>query len=170
MKEIDVKDLSFNPFMRIKKEWMLVTAGTEEGGYNTMTASWGHLGSVWGNDGGAPTTVIYVRPQRYTKEFVDKNDLYTLCFFDGRKEELMYLGVKSGRDEDKVAKVGFTPAFGDGFTYFEEASLVLVCRKLYSAPILEENFIDKTIAEKIYSQKDFHQMYIGEVVKVLSGE
>jgi len=170
MKEIEVKDLCLNPMTRIQKEWMLITAGTKETGWNTMTASWGHLGSIWGHNGGAPTAAIYVRPQRYTKQFVDSNDYYTLCFFEGRKEELTYLGVKSGRDEDKVAKVGFTPAFGDGYTYFEEASLVLVCRKLYRAPIKEEYFIDKSIVDKIYPEKDFHDMYIGEIVKVLVAE
>ena len=81
MKEISVQELQLNPMTLIAKRWMLITAGTEARGYNTMTASWGHLGSIWGHGGGLPTSVIYVRPQRYTKQFVDREELYTLCFF-----------------------------------------------------------------------------------------
>ena len=166
MKEISVKELLFNPVTAIGQDWMLITAGTKEAGYNTMTASWGHIGELWG----LPTTVAYVRPQRYTKQFVDREDLYTLCFFKDKKQELAYLGSHSGRDGDKVAAVGFTPAFGEGFTYFEEASLVLVCRKLYRAPLKEEGFIDTAVMKKCYPERDFHDLYVGEIVKVLAAE
>lgn len=162
MKKIDISELRMNPMTKIGKEWMLVTAGCQERGYNTMTASWGHLGHIWGFD----TAVIYVRPQRYTKEFVDREEKYTLCFFPGYKKEMAYLGTKSGRDEDKVAAVGLTPVFGDGFTYFAEASLVLVCRKLYRAPLKEEYFLDKSIVTDDYPNKDFHDLYVGEILEV----
>lgn len=170
MKEISVSELNLNPMIKIAKEWMLITAGCGERGYNTMTASWGHLGSIWGHGGGMPTACAYVRPQRYTKEFMDREELYTLSFFDGYKKELAYLGSHSGRDEDKVAKMGLTPVFGDGYTYFAEASLVLVCRKLYRAPLVEEGFLDKSIIEDHYPQRDYHDLYIGEIVKVLTAE
>ena len=170
MKEIDISAVSINPMTAIAKQWMLITAGTEEAGYNTMTASWGHLGSVWGHGGGLPTAAVYVRPQRYTKQFVDREPLFTLCFFEGKKQALAYLGSHSGRDGDKVAAAGLTPAFGEGYTYFEEASLVLVCRKLYRAPLVEEGFLDKSIVEDCYPERDFHDLYIGEIVKVLVKE
>lgn len=166
MKEISVSQLNINPMTMISDEWMLITAGTKEGGYNTMTASWGHLGAIWNK----PTSVCYVRPQRYTKEFMDREELYTLSFFPGCKKELAYLGTHSGRDEDKVAKVGLTPAFGDGYTYFEEARLVLVCRKLYRAPLIEEGFIDKPVITENYPDRDYHDLYIGEIIKVLVSE
>ena len=166
MKEIPVSELMLNPMTKISDEWMLITAGCEERGYNTMTASLGHLGSLWGKH----TSCIYIRPQRYTKEFADREELYTLSFFPGYMKELGYLGTKSGRDEDKVANVGFTPVFGDGYTYFKEANLVLVCRKLYRAPILEECFVDKTVVDKCYPERDFHDVYVGEIVKVLVAE
>ncbi len=166
MKEIDVKDLRFNPMTLIGSEWMLITAGCEERGYNTMTASWGHLGCIWNK----PTSVCYVRPQRYTKEFVDREELYTLCFFPGYKKELSYLGTKSGRDEDKVAAVGLTPVFGDGYTYFAEAKLVLVCRKLYRGTLTAEGFLDSQVLEKNYPHRDLHDVYYGEIVKVLVSE
>ena len=150
---------------------MLVTAGDEKTGYNTMTASWGHLGSIWGHGGGLPTSVIFVRPQRYTKEFVDREPLYSLCFFPGEyKKALAYLGTHSGRDGDKVAQAGLTPVFGEGYTYFEEANLVMVCRKVYQAPVIEEGFIDKEMMDDCYPKKDFHDLYVGEIVKVLVKE
>ena len=167
MREISVHQLLMNPMDKIADQWMLITAGDEKG-YNTMTASWGHLGYIWHQNGRTlPTSVIYLRPQRYTKEFVDREELYTLCFFPDQKKELAYLGSHSGRDGDKVAAVGLTPVFGEGYTYFAEAELVLVCRKLYRAPLLEEGFLDRDIVEKNYPNRDFHDLYIGEIVKVL---
>lgn len=171
MREIPFSELNFNPFTLIAKDWMLVTAGTEETGYNTMTASWGHLGSIWGHGGGKPTAVIYVRPQRYTKQFVDRENLFTLTFFDDKyRNALGYLGSHSGRDGDKVAHVGLTPVFAHGSTYFAEAKLVLVCRKLYRAPLLEENFISREVVEDCYPNRDFHDLYIAEIEKVLIAE
>lgn len=171
MKEIPVSQLNINPITAISDGWMLLTAGCESRGYNTMTCSWGHIGSIWGHGGNAATAVCYVRPQRYTKEFVDREYLYTLCFFpEEYKKALGYLGSHSGRDEDKVKKVGMTPVFGDGFTYFAEASMVLVCRKLYRAPLVEEGFLDKTVLEANYPQRDLHDLYIGRIEKILVNE
>ena len=166
MKEITVDQLQMNPMTLIGKEWMLITAGTQERGYNTMTASWGHLGHLWNRH----TSVCYIRPQRYTKEFVDREEFYTLCFFEGYREELSYLGSHSGKDEDKVAKMGLTPIFGEGTTYFAEASLVLICRKLYRAPLVEEGFLVREVLDKNYPKRDLHDVYVGEIVKVLVKE
>ena len=152
----------------IADDWMLVTAGCEERGYNTMTAAWGAMGAVWGIGGIFYTTTAYIRPQRYTKEFMDREELYTLTFFSKEyKKDLGYLGSHSGRDEDKVAATGLTPVFGEGYTYFKEATLTLVCRKMYCAPLVEEGFTDPRIVPNNYPEKDFHDMYIGEIVKVL---
>lgn len=170
MKEISVRELNLDA-MRIDTDWMLITAGTKERGYNTMTASWGHLGAIWGCGQNRMTSVIYVRPQRYTKEFVDREELYTLTFFPkDHRDKLAYLGSHSGCDEDKVAKVGYTPVFGEGFTTFAEAEITLVCRKLYRAPLVEEGFLDKQVMDACYPQRDFHDMYIGEVLQVFVGE
>lgn len=168
MKEIPVSELILNPMTKISKEWMLITAGTEADGYNTMTASWGHLGSIWGHGGGLPTACVYVRPQRYTKEFVDREDFFTLSFFSSEYHKALgYLGSHSGRDGDKVAAAGLTPCFGENFTTFQQADLTLVCRKLFRMPLKEEYFLDKSIVEDCYPSRDFHDMYIGEIVKVL---
>lgn len=171
MKQIDVAQLQMNPMTMIAKEWMLVTAGDREHGYNTMTASWGHLGAIWGQGGGLPTAVVYIRPQRYTKEFVDREELFTITVFpEEYKKALGYLGSHSGRDGDKVAQASLTPVFEEGFTYFEGAKLVLVCRKLYQAPIVPEGFLDRSILDMHYPNQDYHVMYIGQILKVLVAE
>jgi flavin reductase (DIM6/NTAB) family NADH-FMN oxidoreductase RutF len=171
MKEISVSELQMNPMTMIAKEWMLVTAGNQDRGYNTMTASWGHLGSLWGHGGGLPTAVVYLRPQRYTKEFVDREELFTITVFpEEYKKALGCLGSHSGRDGDKVAVAGLTPVFEGDYTYFAEAKLTLVCRKLYRGTIQPEGFFDQSMVDEYYPQKDFHDMYIGEIIKVLVNE
>lgn len=166
MREIPIQDLQLNPMTKIGREWMLITAGNADAGFNTMTASWGHLGSIWGANNGSPTAVIFVRPQRYTKEFVDREEIFTLTFFGEEfRKDLAYLGSHSGRDEDKIAKTKLTPLFLDETTGFEEAELTLVCRKLYRSPILEEGFIDKSVIEENYPKRDYHDMYIAEIMK-----
>lgn len=166
-----LEDLKINPISLIGRDWMLITAGNKERGFNTMTASWGHMGSIWGHAGGKASAVIYIRPQRYTKRFVDREAYFTLSFFpEAYKKDLAYLGSHSGRDEDKLAKTGLTPLFEQDYTYFQEAHLVLVCRKLYQAPILEEGFIDKALRDDMYPRKDFHEMYVGEIVDCYGGD
>lgn len=159
--EFDVKTLCFNPFERIGKDWCLVSAGTPDS-WNTMTASWGGVGILWGKE----VVTCYIRPQRYTKEFVDREDIFTLSFFpDGYRKALSFCGTKSGRDYDKAAETGLTPLFADNTVAFEEANLILVCRKLYAQPMSEESFTDRETFEKDYPQRDLHTMYIGEIVK-----
>ena len=166
MNEINYKDLKINPFSLIGDEWMLVTAGNPDTGCNTMTASWGHLGCIWGHN--APTAVIYLRPSRYTKEFVDREDYFTLCFMDPSfKKQMGYLGTVSGRNENKITKAGLTPVYSDGYVYFAEARLVLICKKVYCSELKEDGFVDRQIIEDHYPLRDYHTMYIGEIVKVL---
>lgn len=168
MKELSVNDLQFNPFTSLSKDWMLLTAGTKETGFNTMTISWGHFGALWENGGGAPTAIVYVRKSRYTKEFMEREERFTIsCFAPEYKKQLAYLGSHSGRDEDKIAKAGLTPCFGEGFTSFEEANLVFVCKKLYHADITKEGFCDPAMFESFYGDGDIHTMYIGEITQVL---
>ena len=171
MKELTIQDVNISPIPLFADEWALVTAGTKETGFNTMTISWRHVGAIWGANQGMPTATIYIRPQRYTKEFVDREPLFTISYLSADyRKELLYLGDRSGRDEDKVANSGLTPVFGDGFTYFAEAKMVLVCRKVYAAPILESGFMDRSIIDGNYPQRDYHTMYIGEIVKILGVE
>ena len=164
--EIKPEEIKDNPFDLIGKQWMLITAGDEEK-CNTMTASWGGLGVIWGR----PTATAYIRQTRYTKEFVDNSDYFTLTVFDeSYKKALSYLGTVSGRDEDKIKEAGLTPYYVDGTTAFEEAKLVLVCKKVYTQYMGPENFVYKETIERCYQDNDFHSMYLGEITKVLIKE
>lgn len=162
LQKIDPKTLTMNPFTLIGDQWLLITAGTPEH-CNTMTASWGGVGVMWAE----PSATCYIRPQRYTKEFVDNNDYFTLCFFDeSYRKALNLCGNTSGRDVDKIKECGFTVQAGAGNApYFAEAELVLVCKKRYVQPMQPECFTDKTIDGKFYPQKDYHVMYIGQIVE-----
>ena len=160
--KVDPKSLNLNPFSAIGDQWMLITAGTAEQ-CNTMTASWGGLGVLWG----APAATCYIRPQRYTKGFVDENEYFTLSFFDeAYRPQLNLCGTKSGRDIDKVKECGFTVAAAAGNApYFEQADLVLVCRKRMAVP-MNPALMPEDVKDKWY-KGDWHTMYWGEVVEAL---
>ena len=165
-RSVPYDSLSLNPFTKIGKEWALLTAG-DENGFNTMTVSWGAMGFMWGK----PSVTVYIRPQRYTKKFVDANDTFTLSFYGPEhKQALSICGSKSGRDCDKVKEAGLTPYFVDGTAAFEEADMVFVCKKLYEDEIRPENFIAKENDKKWYPEKDYHTVYIAEITKVLVRE
>ena len=163
LKPVNPKILEKNVFSLIGDQWMLVTAGTAEA-LNTMTASWGGLGVLWG----APAATCYIRPQRYTKEFLDREEYFTLSFFSEEyRKQLALCGSKSGREVDKVKECGFTvKTAACGAPYFEEAELVLVCRKRFAQEMDPEN-IPREVKEKWYPEKDYHTMYIGEITEVL---
>ena len=163
MRNIDPKTLDQNVFSLIGDRWMLITAGTADR-CNTMTASWGGLGVIWG----APAATCYIRPQRYTKEFVDREEYFTLAFFgEEYRPALSLCGSKSGRDVDKVKECGFTvKSAACGAPYFEEAGVVLVCRKRFAQDMDPEN-MPREIKDKWYPQRDYHTLYIGEIVEVL---
>ena len=161
-KRVDPKELNFNVFSAIGDQWMLITAGTVEH-CNTMTASWGGLGILWGK----PMAIAYIRPQRYTKQFVDEQDYFTLTFFsEDYRKQLALCGTKSGRDIDKVKECGFTVAAAEGGApYFEQAELALVCRKQMVMP-MDPAAIPDEVKEKHYTG-DYHDIYWGEIVEVL---
>lgn len=165
-KEIAPKEIKNNPFELIGDDWALVTSGTREK-FNTMTVSWGGVGIMWGK----PAAFTFIRPQRYTFEFTENNEYYTMSFFDEKhRGALKFCGSKSGRDYDKVKETGLTPAFTeDGVPYFEEAKLVLVCKKMYSQFLNEESVEDSDGVSKWYND-DFHKMYVSEITKVLVRE
>ena len=165
-REVKIEELQFNPFTKIGKEWLLITAGDSEK-FNTMTASWGGVGVYWGKN----VVTTYIRPQRYTKEFVDSNDTFTVAFFDETyREALNICGTISGRDINKIEKAGLTPYFVDDTVSFEEANMIIVCKKLYHGNMPPENFDAKENDKKWYPEKDYHTMYISEIIKVLVKE
>ena len=161
-KKTDIKTMEMKPFEKIGSEWMLIT-GEKDGKVNTMTASWGGVGVLWGKN----VATVYIRPQRYTKQFVDGSDTFTLSFFGGEHmKELGYLGKVSGKEEpDKIERSGLHVEMIEGYPGFEEASLVLVCRKLYHDEIKPENFYGSDEDVRWYPEKDYHTMYIAEIVE-----
>lgn len=160
-------EINDNVFKMLDKDWMLITAG-KIGEFNTMTASWGHLGIMWN----LPVAICYIRPQRYTFEFANRNDAYTLCFFsENYRQVLQFCGTKSGRKYDKVKECKLEiMETTNGNIYYKQARLVLECKKIYQDDFKQENFIRPEIAKKNYPGNDFHRFYFGEIVSVLIRE
>lgn len=144
------------------RSWALVTAG-EMGHFNTMTVSWGGVGCLWNKQ----VCTVYVRPSRYTYEFMEQYDSFTVSFYPEEcKKALGMLGSVSGRDCDKVGKAGFDPvSFGEGVT-FAQAKTTLLCRKLY-AQDMDPAQVPEEIRERFYSEGEtYHRIYIGEIVAI----
>lgn len=161
---IDPCVIKDNVFTLIGSDWMLITAGTPKS-FNTMTASWGAMGELWHKK----VCFCFVRPTRHTYQFITKAGTFTLSFFDETYRDVLNLcGSKSGRDIDKVAATGLTPAATEtGSVYFEQARLVLECRIMYTHDFDPERFIDPKIHEA-YPEKDYHRMFVGEVIRCLA--
>ena len=163
-KKVTWEALKENPIKLIGKDWMLVGAGNVEKGFNMMTASWGGVGWLWEK----PVGFIFVRPQRYTHEFTEREGYYTMTFYDEKyRDVLKKMGSVSGRNFDKIKESGLTPfTTENGSIGFKEARIIVECKKLYAGKILEGAFTDPQLAARIYPNKDFHSMYIGEIVNV----
>jgi flavin reductase (DIM6/NTAB) family NADH-FMN oxidoreductase RutF len=160
MNKIDIKALQGNAVSMFDDKWCLITAGKKDS-YNTMTASWGAMGELWNKD----VCFIFIRPQRYTLEFTEREELFTLSFFgEEYKKALGFCGRNSGRDCDKAKETGLTPMEIDGSMSFEESETVIVCKKLFYQDIDPQGFIDKAIDGVCYPEKDYHRMYVGEVI------
>lgn len=160
-KEIDIKELEMSPFVKIGKQWMLITAGNKDS-FNTMTASWGGLGVLWNKN----VAFTFIRPSRYTFEFCEKEEYFTLTFFpEEYRKALSFCGTKSGRDYDKCKETGLTPVFSEEAPYFEEAELVLVCKKLYAQDMDKASVVDSAVLTNYGEDEPMHKVYVGEIVK-----
>ena len=162
-KEITAEQLKDNIFSAISKEYMLITAGDRED-YNMMTASWGFMGEMWGHH----EVMVVVRPQRYTMEFIDKQDFFTISFYGDNKDIHKICGSKSGRDVNKTKETGLTPVFDENSVYFSEARLVIVLKKEYVSPFVPDGFTDEEPLK--WYNGDFHNMVFGKIVKILIKE
>ena len=159
---IDV--LEMNPFTKIGKEWALVTAGNKSK-CNTMTVSWGGVGVLWGKN----VVYIFIRDSRYTKEFIDNGDFFSISVLDNAyRDALNYCGAHSGRDVDKFEEAGLTPAFRHSIPYPDEANFVILCKKMAAVPITEDSFVDPSISKKWYADGDMHTMYVGEIIDLMA--
>ena len=166
MKEVDLSALGAeNQFDLIGRQWMLITAGNKES-FNTMTASWGGFGWLWNK----PVAFIFVRPERYTHDFIGKSDKLTLSFYpESCRKALQICGTLSGRDCDKVSVAGLTPLeIEPDVMTFAEARMTVQGRKIYQSEMKECDFIDKSLLSH-YGKSDggFHTVYVIEIEKVI---
>ena len=169
---MDFSAESYRVFELFKKDWALVTAGTMER-HNACTIGWGAMGTVWSRD----TLTVFVHPGRYTQEFLQNSDTFTVSFFPPEhRDALNYMGSHSGRDGDKDAPAGLTPVPMGGSVTYAEASLTFLCRTLYRgllerdglAPELQEKYRDYPAVYPVDEHGDWqpHWMYVGEIVDV----
>lgn len=165
MKEISIREVKENFVSMISDEWALLTAG-KPADYNMMTVSWGGIGELWGKD----VCFVFVRPQRYTFEFMEKCEYFTLSFYGGEyKKELGICGSKSGRDVDKTALIGFEPVDIGESVSFKQAKITVLLRKIAYQDMNPDGFLVPEIM-KNYAANDFHRTYVGEIVKVIVNE
>ncbi len=160
--EISPQALYSDPFSMLSEDWMLITAGDTDK-VNTMTASWGGFGILWNK----PVAYIFVRPQRYTRHFLDVNQTFSLTFYsEEHRKTLSYLGSISGKEESKIKNTNFNTAFIHNTPYFEEAHTILICRKIYCQSLTSSSFIKKELCAKNYPSEDYHLMYIAEITNI----
>ncbi|NLG43794.1 MAG: flavin reductase family protein [Phycisphaerae bacterium] len=159
---IPLNELHLPVFAAWEPGWFLLTAGENKpGGFNSMTVSWGALGVMWHR----PLLMVVVRPHRYTREFMERFDTFSLCAFDqAHRAALELLGTRSGRDTQKMAECGLTPIALSSIACpgFSEAKLILECRKVYFDDLEPAHFLADFIAPNY--QGDYHRIYFGEVL------
>ena len=143
-KKIDINEIVLNPFKTIGKDWLLISASKEDK-INTMTASWGGIGVIWNKN----VVTVYIRPQRYTREFVDASDYFTLTFFEGYKKELGILGSKSGRDGDKIKEVDFDVELLEGQPAFKQGKMVFICKNYIKVKLNQTGLLMTVLMKKI---------------------
>jgi len=161
MIEVDVTKLSVDVVGLWMKQWLVLTAGTLDD-CNMMTVAWGSIGCMWNK----PFVQVVVRPQRHTRKHMDKSDSFTVCAFPEKyRKDLQTLGTLSGRDGDKLSKTGLSLKASSKVSApsYNEASLILECRKMYFQDMDPRGFVDRTIQDN-YASHDYHRVYFGEIV------
>jgi len=167
MRRIEIPVDEFNSNIeRLFNGWLLLTAGENAPGkFNPMTVSWGMVGVLWNR----PVVQVVVRPSRYTYEFIEKYDTFTVCAFPAsfKKTVLTLLGTKSGRDIDKIKESGLTPIPSSRVAApgYEEAELIIECKKSYFYDLEPANFLEDYI-EPFYNGTDYHRCYVGEILAI----
>ena len=162
--EITPKELNSNIFKMIENDWMLITA-EKEGLINSMTASCGGFGNMYPYQ---DVAFIFINPARYTNEFVQESDTFSLNFFSQQyRKQLSYFGSVSGRTENKVLKSGLTISHINSTPYYEEAQTIFICKKFFTQQLHGDHWVDQSVVQKLYPNKDYHIMYIGKIEKIL---
>ncbi len=161
--KVNVDELMMSPTKEIGKNWGILT-GTSREGFNSMTVSWGSIGVLWSR----PCVFAFVRPGRYTYRFLEGGEYFSLAILpEGFHEKASVFGSKSGRDVDKYAVSGFSVCEENGVKYPAEAETVFICKKIAASDVTPEWFIDENIDGDNYPKKDYHRMYVGEIISVL---
>lgn len=145
--------------------WPLLTSGDyASGDFNTMTVGWGSLGVMWKK----PMAMVVVRPSRYTYEFMERHDSFTLSVLpEDYRTALQLCGTKSGRELDKIKAAGLTaiPSSAIEAPGFDEAELIIECRAMYKTPFETNQFSDPIIMTH-YPEGDLHLMTFGQIIAV----
>ncbi len=165
MTEIEITKLADNVVDLWMNRWLLLTAGTIDD-CNMMTVAWGSIGCMWS----MPFAQAVVRPQRHTLGYMEQSDSFTLCAFPEQyRKDLQTLGSISGRDGDKLSKTSLSlkPSTAVSAPSYNEADLILECRKIYCQDMDPAGFVDKTIDEN-YKAGDYHRIYFGEILAAFS--
>ena len=170
-REIDPKDFDESIFDLFDRAWGLAMAGTSPEHCNAMTIGWGQIGQFWGK----PASTVFIRESRFTKEFFDACETFSVAFLpDELRDKHKVFGTMSGRDVNKTELTGLTPIIVDGTPLYEESALVFICRKAYVNVVDHEHFVDQTAYKRYYEKgvdkDDFHTMYIAYVEKILRKE
>lgn len=168
MKKIKAEELTRNAFQMIGTDWLLLTAKSGET-VNTMTASWGGVGIMWGK----PVAYVFIRPQRFTKTLIDAEKEFSISIMnDSYRDKLRYFGTKSGRDENKVANSGLALAEEHGVPYYADAEIAMIAKKLYVQPMSGDNLTEEGawVNERWYPGHDWHHMYVVELTDILVKE
>ena len=155
-------EFNVNSFGIFDDDWALLTAGSADK-FNTMTISWGGLGTLWSR----PVATVYVKPVRYTHQFMERSDCFTVSFYGEEfRGALTLLGSRSGRDGDKVAAAGLTPVPLEGSVTFKEAKVTLLCKKIYRQD-MDTSAMPPEVVREFYQGEAAHTMFIGEVVDII---
>ena len=147
---------------QFNKKWALVSAGDIEN-HNAMTISWGEMGTLWS----IPVITVYVKPCRYTYEYMENNDYFTVSFYDEKyREALNIMGTLSGKNTDKEKQANLTPVEVGQSISFKEANKTFLCRKIYYQDLDIER-IPEDVIKRHYTVEKPHRMYVGEVIDII---
>ena len=162
MKQVELEKLNGNFVNMIHQGWPVLTV-QDEGKVNGMTVNWVQIGWLWNK----PVVSVYVRPQRHTYPLINKEEYFSLDFFEeSERKNLSYLGSASGKDEDKLAHCNYTTSIINNAPVIDQAKLVMTLKKLHVTDLKEEQFYDKEVMDKAYPNKDFHRVFVAEITGV----
>lgn len=165
MNKVNCREVKDNVIKEFRITTALVTARKKDGSFNTCTIGWGTIGELWSKD----VCIVYVKPIRYTAEFLDEDDYFTVTFFkEGYQEALNICGTKSGKDVDKIQLAGLKPIELEHGVIYEGYKRAYVCKKIYKSSFLKENFIEsEEIINRYYKDEPCHNVYIGEIIETI---